>query len=253
LWIGFEKQWAKMLLRFGVPYFHMVEFAHFKGPFKGWQKREEDRRALIREAVSIIKEFTWGSFAAAVLVEDWTKCNQLYQMEEGGFFPYPLCGWTCIDHVRRWCLGENLRHTKYPFSNVLFFFERGDPDHGHLSRLAERDFKKLLEFQDKIPIDGSPPIGAYQAADFAAWHVRNAMGKFESGKLERFREDFELLFSSMEWQQHHADFSMTRIADRPQSPFIRITNDDPRWDEEPSLIRFCQDVNIPKRNEPPKG
>jgi hypothetical protein len=249
LWSDFEKKWAAMLVRFGVKYFRMTDFAHFQGPFEGWREREDDRKALIQSATAIIAEFAWASFAAGVLMDDWGLCNQQYMMAEEGFFPYPLGGWSCIDHVRRWCQGKNMRQLKYPLKDVLFFFEDGDPDKGHLERLAKRDFAKIVHFEDKIPRDGAPPIGAFQAADFAAWHVRNVMGKFEAGKLDRFRVDFELLFTRVEWQDHHADFSMKLPSERPRNKLYTITNDDARWNEAPSLIRFCQDYGkIPPRN-----
>jgi len=247
-WCGFEKKWSKMLARFEIPYFRMTDFAQCTGPFKGWREREPDRRALIQSATAIISEFAWASFGAGLLTEDWKLCNQQYMMEEEGFFPYPLCGWTCIDHVRLWCNGQNRARKPYPFKDVVFFFERGDPHQGHLERLAYEDRGKIVHFEDKIPKDGAPPIGAFQAADFAAWHVRNVMGKFEAGKLDRFRTDFELLFANVEWQNHHADFSMTRAEDRPKHPLYRVTNDDASRNQEPSLIRFCQDYGkIPKR------
>ena len=181
-------------------------------------------------------------------MDDWKSCNQQYMMEEEGFFPYPLCSWTCIDHTRLWCLGKNRFRKTYPFKDVAFFFERGDPEQGHLEKLARRDFNKVARFEDKIPKHAALPIGAFQAADFAAWHVRNVMGKFEAGNLERFRYDFESLFSRVEWQDHHADFSMKRPSERPQSRLYRITNDDASRSEEPSLIRFCKDYGkIPRR------
>jgi hypothetical protein len=58
VWSDFENEWNRMLKHFGVSYFRMVEFAHFKGPYKGWEKREGDRRALIRRASAIIAKFT---------------------------------------------------------------------------------------------------------------------------------------------------------------------------------------------------
>ena len=247
-WSDFEKQWTSMLARFGVRYFRMTDFAHFRGPFKDWRVPEADRRALLQGAIAIISKFTWASFGAGVLLEDWELCNRQYRMEEEGFLPYPLCAWACIDHVRLWCIGKNRSRRPYPFEDVAFVFEYGDPEQGHLKRLAKRDFNKILCFGNKLPMDGGAPIGAFQAADFAAWHIRNVMGKFEAGKLDRFRHDFELLFSKVDWKDHHADFSMKRPVERPTSNLYRVTNDDARWNEEPSLIRFCQDYgNIPHR------
>jgi hypothetical protein len=77
-----------MLARFGVRYFRMTEFVYFKGPFKGWENRETDRRELIQRAVAIIAGFAWASFGAGLLMDDWNLCNQQYMMEEEGFSPY---------------------------------------------------------------------------------------------------------------------------------------------------------------------
>ena len=183
-------------------------------------------------------------------MDDWKFCNQRYKMEEEGFFPYPLCGWACIDHVRRWCGGRNRWNKVFPFKDVVFFFERGDPDQGHLERLAYRDFGKVVHCEDAIPKDESPPLGAFQAADFAAWHVRNVMGRFEAGKLDRFRVDFRRLFSRIDWKDHHAHFSMKLTSERPQNQLFRITNEDAAVNEEPSLVRFCQDYGkLPVREK----
>jgi hypothetical protein len=250
LWGDFEKKWTAMLKHFGVRYFRMAEFAHRKGQFKGWEDRESDRKEFIRRAVAIISEFAWASFGAGLLTDDWELCNRQYLFKEEGFYPYPLCSWTCIDQVRLWCLGRNRLRKQYPFKDVVFFFERGDPNQGHLDKLAYRDFDKVLHFEDKIPKDGAPPIGAFQAADFAAWHVRNVIGNFEAGNLERFRVDFELLFSRVEWKDHHADFSMKLPSERPQNRLYTITNDDPLLSDQPSLVRFCEDYyhrKIPRR------
>lgn len=54
-WIELEKEWANVLKTFGeLPYFHMNEFAHSDGIFKGWKGDEERRRQLYGELWKLI-------------------------------------------------------------------------------------------------------------------------------------------------------------------------------------------------------
>src|SRR5438105_2658844 len=52
-WSEFQKRWNGILRSFGVPYFHMKEFAHSVGAFKrGWKGDEPKRRAFLAELVT---------------------------------------------------------------------------------------------------------------------------------------------------------------------------------------------------------
>jgi hypothetical protein len=243
LWLNeFEPRWAKLLKKFDIPYFRMEEFAHFKGPFTGWEKREDARREFLGKAIKIIGKTTIGSFATGVLIKDWERCNQHYELEEQLFRPYPLCGWACMDNVYRWCRRQR---RPYPRNQVMFFFEFGGPDQGDLIKVADRSFHVIPQTPRKIPQDGSPPLGALQAADFASWHVRNVLLKHNMGTLEQFRTDFDLLFSQFP-NLAHVSFSMDISPPEPDmSKKVRITDDSNSG--MPSLIRFCADYHIPPR------
>jgi hypothetical protein len=245
-WLWFEDKWAKLLAHFGLKYFQMKEFTTCKGEFVGWKERESDRREFIRRATDLIGKTAWQSFAAAVLKDDWDYCNHGYALDENQFSPYPLCGWACIQHVRIWCQSQR---RPYSLDQVLYFFEKGDPNQDDLRKRAETDFGIGVHTPKAIPDDSKVrPLGALQAADFAVWHFRNVVRKHHAGVLENYRKDFELLFSKVPTYPHHVHFSMAiyphRSADdNPEWASIRNESDS----DEASLVRFCQDNKVPMR------
>src|SRR5262249_7918063 len=53
-WQAFHSNWKLVLAKYDIPYFHMKEFAHFRGPFEGWQAKEGTRRNLLSDLASVI-------------------------------------------------------------------------------------------------------------------------------------------------------------------------------------------------------
>jgi hypothetical protein len=53
-WEPFESEWTRALAHFGIPYFHMREFAHSVGVFKDWKGKEDKRRELYGLLMRII-------------------------------------------------------------------------------------------------------------------------------------------------------------------------------------------------------
>jgi hypothetical protein len=245
-WLWFENRWTKLLAHFGLKYFQMREFTSCTGEFDGWKEREPDRREFIRRATNLISRTAWQSVAAAVLINDWDFCNQGYALDENRLYPYPLCGLACIQHVRIWCRS---RKRPYPLGQVLYFFEKDDPNQDDLRKLAKSDFGIDIQTPKAIPDDPEvKPLGALQVADFAVWHFRNIVLKQEAGELDGYREDFKLLFSRVPTYPHHVHFSMGIYPHR-------LPDDKPEWasirnesnSDEASLVRFCQDRAVPMR------
>ena len=52
-WQRFDKKWKATLRAFRVPYFHMKDFAHFRGYFADWD--EEKRRRLLKKLLTHIE------------------------------------------------------------------------------------------------------------------------------------------------------------------------------------------------------
>lgn len=66
-WKRFETKWKAALNKFQIPYFHMVEFAGFKGVFEGWS--EIKRRNLLDRLLTII-DVTYGFPVGSVIPLD---------------------------------------------------------------------------------------------------------------------------------------------------------------------------------------
>lgn len=63
-WEAFTEKWVDVLKQAGLDYFHMVDFAHNKGQFKGWT--EQRRRDLLNDLLPIIQEHTFWSVGIIV-------------------------------------------------------------------------------------------------------------------------------------------------------------------------------------------
>jgi hypothetical protein len=245
-WLWFEKRWSKLLAHFGLRYFQMREFTTFTGQFEGWREREPDRQEFIRRATNLIARTAWQSFAAAVLIDDWDFCNEGYALNENGLYPYPLCGLACIEHVQIWC--QN-RKRPYPLEQVIYVFEKDDPNQDDLRKNARTDFGIEIQTPKALPDDPNVrPLGALQAADFAVWHYRNVVRKQEADELNDYREDFKLLFSRVPTYPHHVHFSMAvhphrSPTDEPELASLRNESDS----DEASMVRYCQGKKVPMR------
>jgi hypothetical protein len=241
LWLKFEKKWNKLLADSGLKFFRMVDFAQSKGEFKDWKGKEDKRKKFLEKAIEIIAKHTWASFAAGVILKDWDEGNRLFKLKEQKLRPYSLCGWACVDHIYKWCAAQT---RPYPWNQVLLIFEDGAPKQGDLDDRVKLDFNTKIQFVEKIPKNGNTPLGALQAADFSAWHLRNVFLKYEAGELQEFRRDFEALFSRVQFRGNHAYFSMSLPTNK--SSLMRITDESNSG--EVSLTRFCKDYGIPRRN-----
>ena len=84
-WRQFEADWQAVLDKFGVPYFHMREFAPSTGVFKDWKGKKQKRREFLGKLIDIAVENTEQSIGAGVLLKDWRKANSLYLLKENDF------------------------------------------------------------------------------------------------------------------------------------------------------------------------
>jgi hypothetical protein len=75
-WARFDSEWSKILQDSGIRVFHMKEFAHSTGEFKNWKREEEKRRKLLRDLIDVPASKVFRSFAGAVVLDDWKRCNE---------------------------------------------------------------------------------------------------------------------------------------------------------------------------------
>jgi hypothetical protein len=50
-WELFDYDWRILLAQYDLPYFHMKEFAHSKGPFTNWKDEPNKRENFLRKAI----------------------------------------------------------------------------------------------------------------------------------------------------------------------------------------------------------
>jgi len=183
-WLLFEKEWAMVLKKFHIKYFHMREFAHSVDQFDGWKGQEDKRRALINELVNVIVSRTRYWVGSCIVLEDYKKVDADYQLHEK-FYPYPLNGRVCMDMIEKWRYVHNIQG--HPIELV---FEDGDDHFGQLSeRIKEKHGVRPIP---RTRMQACP----LQAADFVAYEVFKVYHVFalELDHLwEKFRESFNLL------------------------------------------------------------
>jgi uncharacterized protein DUF3800 len=164
-WRQFNDRWGRVLTEYGVPYFHVKEYAHSRGAFESWKGQERKRKRFARGLTSQIRRSVRAGFAAIVDVSDWRRANHRYELDtpglEGGLACYPLCGKLCVELVRVWC--ENHR---FPLGGVEFVFHNGAKDKGKLIRRLEIDHGITPIFDPRST--GNFPVPGVQAADFLA-------------------------------------------------------------------------------------
>jgi hypothetical protein len=176
-WERFDGNWRIALAHDNVPYFHMKEFAHFKGPFEGWQGQDSRRANFLGRLADIISETARRGFSTAVTNQVFNEVNEEYCLEEHFGNPYAFCGLNCAVHTRRW-----LRNKKYEVP-VKYIFEYGDQGWHHLEKSFERShFPPPIRERKRSKTN---PIGPtpLEAADFAAWENLKATRTAEFGNL----------------------------------------------------------------------
>lgn len=159
-WLRFEDEWSECLAEFGVPYLHMKEFAHFRGPFEDWRMQEQKRRNFLDKLSGIIARRTFKSFCRGLHVRDYEAINQSYRLGEVLGSPYALCGFACFSSVKLW---HDARHKDEP---ILYVFEDGDAGRGDLAQMMNSYngvnpiFRKKTEHSE------------FQAADWVVYENR---------------------------------------------------------------------------------
>jgi hypothetical protein len=130
-WMKFEEEWTEVLRAFGVPYLHMKEFAHFKGPFGSWKGQEQKRIDLLGRLSAVIKRRTHKGFCRSIRVGDFEVFDRDYPIRETIGTPLAIAGLTCVAAVILW-----LR--KYgDQDDPVFAFEDGDQDKAFLTRALQ--------------------------------------------------------------------------------------------------------------------
>lgn len=220
-WERFDCDWRLVLAHDGVPYFHMREFAHFKGPFKDWHGQDGRRANFLARLVGVCKDHLRCRVSTIVLIKDFVEVDEEYPLSELLDSPYTLASRTCAGKIREW-----MRANQYE-EPVEHIFEGGDTDF-NLATLTKRfqsDGFSAPIFKTKKDEKGTW-LTPFQAADFAAWEFLKAINRAEAG----------LVNSLADLRKSLLNLSTIPAADGTYG--------------KEELIRMCKRIGLPTRSVP---
>lgn len=187
-WQAFERDWRWALAQFGLSRFHMVEFAHFRGEFAGWE--EERRQACFDLLAKIIKANTLGSVATSFSRADYEATFSVEADRHVGG-PYGLAATMTF-----MALGDVFNKIG-AYGSIAYIYEAGaigagqvlktfqenlaDAGQKHALRLNSLDFKSKADF---VPL---------QAADILAYEWNLQLARARGDNPRAFRRTLRLL------------------------------------------------------------
>lgn len=168
-WETFDLVWRKALGL--LPYLHMSELVHSKGPFKGM--RQEDKQILLSRVAGALSNLDAAGFGmyGVACVADKKAHERAKQRNPTIREISPECGEICFSHIFE-------RMGLEPDDKVQVFYDREEQE--FFSTILEdwdnKTRRRRSRFVSKLPVKPSPiadmrEIPAAQAADFLAWHV----------------------------------------------------------------------------------
>ena len=228
-WKELETRWAEVLKDAGIKIFHMNHLITNKGEYVSWKGQDKKKAKFLGRLAAIIADCVQQSFASCVILDDWRRANQEYELEESDFQPYSLAGWSCVNQVTAWC-----EYRLYNKAGLLVVCEHGDKHQFNMIRRVEEDDDLIVHAERK------KDLAVLQTADFGAWQILNVQRAllisrgFTGLPVEPWLwEVYARLFTRV---NIHSLFSLDADA-----PWVR------KQDQRSTLLHFCQDFPISKR------
>lgn len=218
-WDNFEIDWKLFLASYKVPYFHMREFAHSRGPYEKWKSADNFRKRFVHDAWDVIKYWVEGGFVSLVQDILFNRVNRLYELQEKIPSSYALASRVCMEWADQKSGGQG---------GCVF----DDPGKASL----RNSLIQVAAAEPKLPSPIFEPsrdiphrkkgirrgLVQLQAADFLAWEVR------------KYAIDHALIRGGVRSPR----FSLRMFGDRrPETYFF----------SEERLIRLCNGLGIKQR------
>jgi len=208
-WKRFEADWKRMLALHQVPYLHMKQLAHFKGPYQKWKNDENGRVAFLRDAGAIVCGSADYGFLSAVWYSDFLKVNQQYYLAENFHSPYALAGRFCIARANLW-----MRDFGRSVKEIDYVFDRGGPDVAGLAELMQRSNLQIPSFKPSRDTEAEAGMVQLQAADYFAYELRKAIVDHSSdAKPEEFRKSFQAIMDVSVDQGNYREFELIDLCE----------------------------------------
>jgi hypothetical protein len=173
-WAYFDRRWAKMLKKRGIPYFHSKSLMDTQRPFRGWTLNQKSD--LIIRAGDIQKKHTMFGFSIRLSRSDYEQCYK--SGERPKKIPLDTMYGLCFRYVAVWLpsiIEVSLGTNEF---EINFIMEAGHKNAGDALRVFKQINKdaekptifRSLTFEDKKSLYG------LQGADYVAhttWLVEN--------------------------------------------------------------------------------
>src|ERR1700688_4403803 len=167
-WERFESDWKIVLARYDVPYLHMKEFAHFKGPFTKWKSQPGTRARFLNSAADVINSTVRLGVSVYIHYKAFENVNREYDLTSLVSSPYALAGRSCIAEAN-----VASRHGARGPIDMEYVFERGGPDVGGLikSVTIQTPTLPIPIFKPSRDTESERGLIQLQAADYLAYEI----------------------------------------------------------------------------------
>lgn len=181
------KDWAAVLKRYDLPFFHMVDCAHGSGHFAELSRPE--RIKVATALIDAVKRHAAHGFAVSVDVEAFRDL-----MPEWGptISAYAFCARCVIDEIGRWFFRTEFR------GKSAYFFEAGHESRSEAEKVVGAVLTNPLHKMNDVHYGYvahsfilKQESAAVQAADILAWQWATDVKHQMSGRPRR--KDFESL------------------------------------------------------------
>lgn len=217
-WRQFESDWNAMLCAHGVPYMHMKECAHFKGPYSKWFATEvrADRESFVKDAIRIIRDTVQFGVVCVVHYDDFRKVNERFRLREHLRSPYALAGRFCIARSNLWAQRQG-----YSIRDIGdYVFEDDGPDVPGLVEVTKRVGLQIPSFKPSRDTETQLGIIQLQAADLLVYEVRKAVVDHRDPMTqpEFFRKSFQAFFGCDVEQGNYREAQLLDLCEGAKIP-----------------------------------
>ncbi len=211
-WRRFDKEWSQILKTMSVQYFHMREYAHYRGQFQGWS--DARREIIMTKLIPIIRRHVIFKVAVSI---DMRAYNRLFpkKLKEAFGDSYYFCFRECVNAIVKRCKQTGVQES------VSYTFDENKP----LAARAKRIFagyKNNPNFPDDYHRVGSISYAddkvarRLQAADIMAYEAN----KFHRGSNRKPFEALSGIPGPLDWWgsfelEHYLAFLRRHDAAKP--------------------------------------
>lgn len=211
----FNREWKRALDKAEVEFFHMAEFGHLGGPFKGISMKRAN--ILQATALTTIKRRVRQGFVVALSEREYRVAATPEWRAWYGSTAYL----ACVQFICQ-AVGYYVTREYGPAEPVAYVFEGGAP---HMQEAADKmvlmstrpDMKASSHFHSGVFAD-KKTASALQAADILAWHYCKVLLDTVVDAKRPMRKDLEVLLSIKGQHNHsllHQETLRRLIAENP--------------------------------------